>query len=248
MANINNIVNKGLLLHGIGKGVFKTVTDKVLEVTTAQTMKLNVSATSEDQYGGDSLFPLYTFISKKEGTIEITNAEFKLSQLSLAQGIDLSKTGNKRVNRVLVTKSDSNLVDGASLSGVEVIAVVAPDGSNSADVTVSSTGELTWGATAAEGEYAVWYKADDATAVKASMLKNAMPEVASFNWKFITEASDGQKYQVDIYARRTRCNGKFDMETSRDKASTPQLTVNILDPGDGKDDFAVITISKVVED
>lgn len=248
MANINNIVNKGLLLHGIGKGVFKTVTDKVLEVTTAQTMKLNVSATSEDQYGGDSLFPLYTFISKKEGTIEITNAEFKLSQLSLAQGIDLSKTGNKRANRVLVTKSDSNLVDGASLSGVEVIAVVAPDGSNSADVTVSSTGELTWEVTAAEGEYAIWYKADDATAVKASMLKNAMPEVASFNWMFITEASDGQKYQVDIYARRTRCNGKFDMETSRDKASTPQLTVNILDPGDGKDDFAVITISKVVED
>ena len=247
MANINNIVNKGLLLHGIGKGVFKTVTDKVLEVTTAQTMKLNVSATSEDQYGGDSLFPLYTFISKKEGTIEITNAEFKLSQLSLAQGIDLTKTGNKRANRVLVTKSDTALIEGATMTGVEVIAIVAPDGSNSADVTVSATGELTWGASAAEGEYAIWYKADDATAVKASMLKNAMPEVATFNWFFITEDSEGHKYQIDLYARRVRSDGKFSIDTARDKASTPELTVNILDPGDGKDDFAVITITRLAD-
>ena len=69
--------------------------------------------------------------------------------------------------------------------------------------------------------------------------------IATFNWMFQTESSDGQKYQVDIYARRVRCDGKFDKETARDKASTPQLTVNILDPGDGHDDFAVITISKM---
>lgn len=247
MANINNIVNKGLLLHGVGKGILNTVTDKVMEVTTAQSMKLNVAATSEEQYGGDSLFPLYTFISKKEGSVEIGNAEFKLSQLAMAQGITLSNTGNKRTNRVLVTKTATELIAGETLTGVEVIAVVAPDGSNSTEVTVDDTGKLTFAATAADGEYAVWYKADDDSAVKASMLKNAMPEVATFNWMFTTEASDGSKYQIDIYARRVRCDGKFNLETARDKASTPQLTVNILDPGDGHDDFAVITISKVKE-
>ncbi len=244
MANLNNIMNKGLLLRGIGKGLLKTVTGKLMECTTSQTMKLNVSATTEDQFGGDSLFPLYTFISKKEGSVEITNAEFKLSQLAIAQGIDLEKAGNKRVQRVLVTKEDTAL-PGTGLTGVEVIAVVAPDGSESKDVSVGADGALTFAEGAAEGEYAVWFKANDDTAVKASMLKNAMPEVATFNWTFTTESSDGEKYQIDLYARRVRCDGKFDIETGRDKASTPSLKVNILDPGDGHEDFAVITISKV---
>lgn len=247
MANLNNILNKGLLLHGIGKGVLNTVSGKLLEITTAQSMKLNINATTEDQYGGDSLFPLYTFISKKEGNIELTNAEFILSQLTVAQGVTVQASGNKRTNRVLLTKADTELVKGEAMSGVEVIAVVGPDGAKSDKVTVDETGKVTFATGAADGEYAVWYKANDASAVKASMLKNAMPEVATFNWMFQTESSDGQKYQVDIYARRVRCDGKFDIETARDKASTPQLTVNILDPGDGHDDFAVITISKVAD-
>lgn len=247
MANLNNILNKGLLLHGIGKGVLNTVSGKLLELTTSQSMKLNVNATTEDQYGGDSLFPLYTFISKKEGNIEITNAEFSLSQLTVAQGVTLKASGNKRTNRVLLTKADTELVKGETLSGVEVIAVLGPDGAKSDKVTVDADGKVTFAQGAADGEYAVWYKANDASAVQASMLKNAMPEVATFNWMFQTESSDGTKYQVDIYARRVRCDGKFDIETARDKASTPQLTVNILDPGDGHDDFAVITVSRVAD-
>lgn len=244
MASLNNIMNKGILLRGIGKGLLKTVSGKILEITTAQTMKMNVSATTEDQFGGDSLFPLYTFISKKEGSVEITNAEFKLSQLALAQGINVANAGNKRTFRVLVTKTDTKL-PGESLAGVEVIAVLGPDGLESKDVTVGEDGALTFTENAADGEYAVWFKANDDTAVKAEMLKNAMPEVSTFNWTFQTESSDGEKYQVDLYARRVRCDGKFDIETGRDKASTPQLKVNILDPGDGHDDFAVITISKL---
>ncbi len=245
MANLNNILNKGLLLHGIGKGILNTVSGNLLELTTSQSMKLNINATTEDQYGGDSLFPLYTFISKKEGNIEITNAEFVLSQLAVSQGVDVTNVGNKRTNRVLLTTESTELVTGEKLSGVEVIAVVGPDGAKSDKVTVGADGKVTFAENALAGEYAVWYKADDVTAVKASMLKNAMPEVATFNWMFQTESSDGSKYQVDIYARRVRCDGKFDIETARDKASTPQLTVNILDPGDGHDDFAVITISKL---
>lgn len=248
MANVNNIVNKGLLLHGIGKGILNTVSGKLLEMETSQSMKMEINATTEDQYGGDSLFPLYTFISKKEGSVEIDNAEFKLSQLAIAQGTQLKYGGNKRTGRVLVTKADTALISGATLNGVKVIAIVAPDGSDgNADLSVDAAGKLTFAVGAQDGEYSVWYKADDANAVEASMLKNAMPEVATFNWMFVTEDSAGNKYQIDLYARRVRCDGKFSIETSRDKASTPKLTVKILDPGDGKDDFAVITITKLAD-
>lgn len=247
MAIADNIVNKGLLLHGIGKGVLETVSGKILEMETSQSMKMEVNATSEEQYGGDSLFPLYTYISKKEGSVKITNAEFKLSQLAVSQGTNLSFTGNKRTGRVIVKKTDTELIAGATMTGVEVITVVGPDGQATDKLTVDATGKLTFATDAADGEYRVWYKADDTNAVQASMLKNAMPEVATFNWFFITEDSEGHKYQIDLYARRVRSDGKFSIDTARDKASTPELTVNILDPGDGKDDFAVITITKLAD-
>ena len=251
---MDNIVNKGLLLHGIGAGVLETVTGKVLEVTTGQSMKMDVQATTEDVYGGDGLFPLYTYISKKEGSIQIEGAEFSLSQLNIAQETSVKVTGNKRTYRVIVHNDSTKLSD-LTLAGVEVISMIAPDGQKvpvSATagedvVAISDSGNITVGAnlTLEAGEYIVWFKADSDNTVSASMLKNAMPEVASFNWMFKTEDSAGHHYQIDIYARRTRCDGKFTIETARDKASVPQLTVNILDPGDGHDDFAVITITKL---
>ena len=252
--NAASILNTPVLLHGIGKGVFETVCGKVLECSTSQSMKLNVTTSSEDVYAGDSLFPTYTYITQKEGTIEIQNADFKLSQLELSQCTNTSTSGNKRSYRVIVTKSSSKLMDTA-LTGVEVIAMIAPDGSKVATVTaedadkisITTDGTITFGANVnpEDGEYIVYFKADSENSVKAEMLKNAMPEVASFNWMFTTEDSAGNKYQIDLYARRVRSNGEFSIETARDSASTPTLTVNILDPGDGHDDFAVITITKL---
>lgn len=254
MANVANILNTPVLLHGIGKGVFRTVSNKVLEIVNGQSMKIDVTATTEDVYGGDGLFPIYTYISKKEGTIEIDSADFKLSQVAIAQGTNNHTTSNKRMYRVLVTK-DSEALTADAVTGVEIISMIAPDGSFVATSTeagddviaIDATGKITVGdnVTMADGEYSVWFKADEANAVSAEMLKNAMPEVASFNWMFVTEDSEGNRYQVDIYARRTRSDGQFNIETGRDSASVPKLTVKILDPGDGHDDFAVITITKL---
>lgn len=241
---VKDLLNKGLLLHGIGAGVLKSVTGKIAEMTTSQSMNMNITATTEDVYGGDGLFPLYTYISKKEGTVEITNAEFKLSQIQAAQGTRITASGNKRNYRVLITKDDKQLLKDGVLTDVETIAVIGPDGNDaSAAVTVTDTGAVTFGAAAVAGEYAVWFKATDANSVKAEMLKNAMPEVATFNWMFTTEDSEGNKYQIDIYARRVRADGELKIETARDKAATPSLKIKILDPGDGHDDFAVVTIT-----
>lgn len=253
MAKVDNIANKPLVFHGIGQGVFETVSGKVLEITEAQSMTINVTASTEDVYGGDGLFPLLTYLTNKEGSIEITNATFKLSQLAISQDVEYKAT-SKRLYRALITK-DSNKLSDASLTGVEVTNMIAPSGQKvvlgdaAADdvVYISPTGTVEVGTSVSmeDGEYSVWYKADDTSSITASMLKNAMPEVSSFRWKFIPEALDGNKYQIDIYAKRTRANGEFSIDTSRDSASTPTLTVNILDPGDGNDDFMEITISKI---
>ena len=241
-----NIVNKPVLLHGIGSGILKTVGGKVLEFKTSQSMKLNVTASTEDVYGGDGLFPLYTYLTQKEGSIEIQDADFKLSQLAAAQQVEYYSTRQKRLHNVLIKASDTAL-PGGTFSGVKVVSIVAPNGDDVTDkITIDTTGAITAASGyTMDGEYSVWFKADEATAVTAEMLKNAMPEVAELNWKFTTESQDGEKYQIDIHARRVRSNGEFNIETARDSASTPTLTLNILDPGTEEDDFASITVSKL---
>jgi hypothetical protein len=241
-----NIVNKPVLLHGIGSGILKTVSGKVLEFKTSQSMKLNVTASTEDVYGGDGLFPLYTYLTQKEGSIEIQDADFKLSQLAGAQQVEYYSANQKRLHNVLVKSSDTTL-PGGTYSGVEVVSIVAPNGDDVSDkVTIDAVGAITVASGyTMDGEYSVWFKSDETTAVTAEMLKNAMPEVAELNWKFTTESQDGEKYQIDIHARRVRSNGEFNIETARDSASTPTLTLNILDPGTEEDDFASITVSKL---
>lgn len=252
MADIANIANTPILLHGVGKGVLKTVSGKVLSITTAQSMQINVTSSTEDVYGGDGLFPLYTYLTQKEGTIEIQQAEFKLSQVAIAQGTETSATGNKRLRQMYITKETTTL--GTGLTNVEVTALIAPNGDNVPTATeagddvvsVSATGAVAFGDNITqEGEYEIYFMAADEQSFKAKMLKDAMPEVASFNWMFQTVDSAGNKYQVDIFARRVRANGEFSIDTGRDTASTPTLNVKILDPGDGMDDFATITVTKL---
>lgn len=238
-----NIVNKPVLLHGIGKGILITVSGKVLVFKTSQSMKLNVTASTDDVYGGDGLFPLYTYLTQKEGTIEIQDADFKLSQLAAAQQITYETTSQKRLMNKIVTKTDTSLGD--DLAGVALVKCVGENGEPSTDVTVSDTGAITFSTSAGTGEYDLWYTVTETNAVTAEMLKNEMPEVAELYWKFTTEAQDGTKFQVDIHAPRVRSNGEFNIETARDSASTPTLTLNILDPGDDTENFASITLTQL---
>lgn len=48
------------------------------------------------------------------------------------------------------------------MNSLAVIAVVGPDGQKTDAVTVTATGAVAFAYSAVEGEYVVWYKADDA--------------------------------------------------------------------------------------
>ena len=63
-------------------------------------------------------------------------------------------------------------------------------------------------------------------------------------WRIDGAELDGDYYQVDIYAPRVRADGSFKLDVAKSTASVPQLVLNILDPGDGTDDFMKIVVSK----
>jgi hypothetical protein len=248
-------LDKELVLHKIGKGYLETVTGKFNEIIKGQKFKFDVKATLVDVEGGDSLFPIYTFISKKEGTVEIDSAVFSLAQSSIGQKVVITTTGLKKMNRILGTLATTTL--GATLTGVTDVKCIAPDGTmlvvtqtgtaDAAGVDVSETGAVKWGTNVTTaGEYTFWFKSDAPTeSASMGMLKNEMPEVCSLVWSIEGAELDGDKYQVDIYAKRVRADGAFTIDAARSTATVPKLSLKILDPGDGTDDFATIVVSKI---
>jgi hypothetical protein len=251
MAGID--LTKELVFHNPGKGLLETVTGKLCEITYGQSMKFDVKATLVDVEGGDGLFPIYTFISKKEGTIEIESAVFTLNQSAIGQSIEYTNTNVLKNSRVILTNAATTL--GTGLTGITNVRCIGPDGnkiavtqSGTADangVDVSATGTVTWGTGVVAGEYTFWFQSISDTATQAGLLKNAMPEVCSFTWMLPSEDLDGSTYQVDVYAKRVRADGSFTIDAKKNSASVPKLSLKILDPGDGSENFAEIVISKV---
>ena len=251
MAGID--LTKELVFHSPGQGYVETVTGKIAEIIYGQDIKFDVKATMTDVEGGNGLFPIYTFCAKKEGSVEISNAVFSLAQSGIMQPIKYTTTNVLKNSRLILTKGATTL--GATLTGVTDVKVIGPDG-NPVTVTqsgtaaangidVSATGSITWGTGTVAGEYTFWFRSISANSTKSGMLKNAMPEVCSFSWILPSEDLEGKTYQVDLYAKRVRADGSFTIDAKKNQASVSKLTMKILDPGDGTDDFATITITQI---
>ena len=251
MAGID--LTKELVFHSPGQGYVETVSGKIAEIIYGQDIKFDVKATMTDVDGGNGLFPIYTFISKKEGSVEISNAVFSLAQSGIMQAVEYTTTNVLKNNRILATLATTTL--GTGLTGVTDVKVIGSDGTQLAvtqsgtaaanGVDVSATGAVTWGASVPAGEYKIWFRSISANSTKSGMLKNAMPEVCSFSWILPGEDLEGKTYQVDLYAKRVRADGSFTIDAKKNQASVSKLTMKILEPGDGTDDFATITVTQI---
>ena len=251
MAGID--LTKELVFHSPGKGYLETVSGKITEIIYGQDIKFDVKATLVDVEGGDGLFPIYTYISKKEGSCEVNNSTFSLSQSGVMQAVEYTTTNVLKNNRLVLPSTATTL--GTGLTGVTDVKVIGPDGvplvvtqsgtAAAGGVDVSETGTITWGTGVTAGEYVFWFRSISATSTKAGMLKNAMPEVCSFNWILTCEDLEGHTYQVDLYAKRCRADGSFTIDAKKNQASVSKLTMRVLDPGDGTDDFATITVTQI---
>lgn len=249
-----------VILKGVGSGLLTSVNGTMLEVLEGQNFKSDITSTLVDVEGGDGLFPIYTFISKKEGTVEIDSATFSLAQAPILQPAKITNDATVlRNRRFLITKTSTNLSSTETLTGVTNVSILSHiDGSvvtcaqtvpatpDPDTIYVTATGAVTFGSGVPAGEYAVWCQVPAVNGASAEFLKDKMPDVCSVNWMIpVVEDTAGNKYQFDFYARRMRPDGKMSYDTSKGKAAVPKMTFKILDPGDGYDGFCKVTLSKI---
>lgn len=235
MATNNN--NKDLILHGIGKGIIRdTSTGKVLSWDKGQTLNIQLNTSSEDVYGGDSLFPIFTYATQTESTITFTNATFKPNQLGFMLSSNTTDTGVRSKEFVDITKSSTKLSE-AELTNVTVLIVTDPDGNvmeftqtgtaQSNKIDISTTGEIKFGDSTKEGTYNVLYEYDS-NGIQTTVLANSLPNPVEVHIIFYPEDIDGNKKVMNIDIPYARCDGNVTFETGRDSATTPELVFKVL--------------------
>lgn len=104
-----------------------------------QDMTIEVTATMEDVFGGDGLFPIYNYIKEKSASFKFKNACFDLNVVAASQGEAVAEGAFAFGSEDIVVKASDNklLVD----SGVEVESVIAVvDGVGLTRVEGSPTG------------------------------------------------------------------------------------------------------------
>jgi hypothetical protein len=256
MAGIND--NTPLVFHKIGKGIIEDTAGNMYEISKAQSVKVDAKGTVTDVEGGDALFPIYQFLAKRSGTVEITDAVFTTNSFKATNNSTVSTAGNTYLKRVFATLSTTTL--GTNLTGVTKVKCIGPAGSpipvsQSVSATpaldgvyVSTIGDITYGADLIAGEYTFWFDSVvpvSGASTQVSFLKDQIPRVASFRYTIEAEDLDGNSYQVDFYIPRCRANGDVTIDLARSTAATNKMTLTLLDPGSSTDNYMSITYTQL---
>lgn len=252
MANSTN----ELVLHGVGKGLVVYQDGSTVPFTNAQSVSIEISSTDEDVYGGDGLFPIFSFIKEKGGSLKITNATTSIKHLEVTQGAEVTTTEAKALMVSDVKTPASGTCTLSKTAGIDVSTVTCVKQATGEALTRVETDP-------AEGQFSVTeagvVKVNDGVtealdfsycytsnkAISAKLATNAIPGVVEYRHHLVTEDVNGKKYNVFFRVYQAKCSGSFQFNMERGTASAPSLEFKLLDPKREDNAFLDYTIEEV---
>jgi len=112
-----------LILHGVGYSQLIFTNGSVLPIAKSQDIEIKVDATEGTVQGGDSFYDILNFITKKTGSVTITNATMTLADLKAVTGDDVTSSAERLVNDEVHTVT-AGALQLAQTSGVDTSSVV----------------------------------------------------------------------------------------------------------------------------
>lgn len=250
--------NTSLVLNGVGSGMLISATGEAFEITKGQNMTFEITVSEEKVYGGDSLFPFYTFIKEKGGRVSIDDAVFNLNQLKMTQNATLNtSTAKKHFREELVVSADTsgqltvvtaNVVPGDVViynkdTGVVLTNVGSDTPDTATEYKITAAGAITFGL-AVSGTFVVDGYATDATgSASATIMSNTFPGAVEIRWNLDTQDESGSPYRVSFRAKKAKCSGRANLDFKRGTASVQKLEFEILEPADGSKEFCTVVVT-----
>lgn len=236
-----------LIFHGVGESVLKFNDGSFVVIDSAQDLSIASSATTVEVEGGDSLYALADFVSKKSDKLTITNAVLNLETIKAQTGAEITAG-----SEVLFSDKKTIATAGCTLSqttGIVVDSVAAQvvnaDGTKTPLSNIGATGTPTatqFTVTAAGVvkvdttlndkvvEFSGYYT--DANGQVAKLLETTLPKVCEFRHTLLSEESneDGKQYRIDVRAFKCKPSGAFTYDAKKGTAYAPKLEFSILNP------------------
>jgi len=248
--------NTGFVVNGVGSGVLiPSDGGDPIEITRGQDMSLEITSSDEDVYGGDGLFPFFTFTKEKGGKITINDATFKLNQLKVTQNATINSATAKKYVREEITVSGATTATLGNTSGVDYSTATCFDSDTGAIYTnmgtdtpttnteyaVTAAGVVTFGA-AVTATLVFSYYVTDTSVVSATVMTNVVPGVNELRWQMTTQDEDGNDYKISIRAKKVKTAGSFNLDFKRASASVQKLEFKVLEPGDDSNEFLEVIV------
>ena len=92
-----------IMLHGVGYSELVFTDGSVLPIDKSQDIEIKVDATTAEIEGGDGFFALLQYITKKTGTVDITNATMSLADLKAITGDDVTAAAERLISNEVHT-------------------------------------------------------------------------------------------------------------------------------------------------
>ncbi len=230
-----------LVLHGVGEAVLLSADGKACaSLMKLQSMNIEITAASQDVYGGIGSFPFYNFITSKSATFSFTNAVCDMNVMAATQGAETKTGGVAFGNEVITVDTDKSatlsVTTGIDLDSVVVMAdgKVLEKSTTDAPANgykITSAGVITFGASVAEGtKVRVSYVY---TTTNGTTLAVHVDDVAGFvelrHTSEPVEMDDGY-YVLNTRVYKARCEGGLNLQYTRDGVVAPEVSFKSVDP------------------
>jgi hypothetical protein len=235
--------NVQLILHGVGTSQLVFTDGTILSVDKAQDIEIKSDATTAEVNGGDSFYALLEYITKKTGSVTITNATMSLADLKAATGDDVTAAAE-----VWIPSESVTLTSGAGALAkttnviIDTVRAQLPDGTALTNIgatgtptatqfTVTTSGVITTASTVT-GPLTVSYYYTDSTGLAIHSLEDSVPGNCELRHKIITdEMDDGNRYELDIRVYKCKAKGSYDYTGKTGSAFAPKLEFSMLNAG-----------------
>lgn len=236
-----------ILLHGVGYSELVFTDGSVLPIDKSQDIEIKVDATTAEIEGGDGFYALLQYITKKTGTVDITNATMSLADLKAITGDDVTSAAERLISNEAHTvaagafqlaKTANVVVDSVKVtnaSGVPLTRLTSDPGASGPTVGqfyVTDAGAVKVSTDLNSTEVTSSYYYTDSTGLAIHSLEDSVPGNCEVRHRIITdEMDDGKRYELNIRVYKAKAKGSYDYTAKKGAAFAPKLSFTILDAG-----------------
>lgn len=239
------------ILNGIGTTILKRP-DKLLRIENSQDLSITMSATTGTQVGGDGYFPLSIFTTGKSGKVDITDAMMSINQVQFSQGGTIQN--HSRASFMEYVTPASGTAQLSATQDILIDTVTCQDmttglvleqvtGTPTAgQYSITAAGVMTFPADFTSQVFVVGYVQATSGGVSLEVLNNSLTEPFEVMHQLHTEEQDdGNRYQIDVWIRKAKCDGAWTYEAKRGSAYSPKTTFEVM--GTNKPGVPVMIVS-----